>query len=288
MEHLAGWFFLGLVVAGFAAMNFVMKLATLKGHASPVLTAALFAAAAVLCLAVLVVSGRPWLVSAPVVLLAAGGGIGGAVAYFFFLSALKTGPYALSISIYTMAFLLPVAFAVAVWSRPLTGPLAAALLFIVAGVALISWSGAAAGGETRGARARWLALLGAAFVLTAVPQLAQAAAVRQGEINLWFFLFATFASGGAALWIFLAAAKTRPSAGAFGYAGLAAVGSVAGNFFTLKALSRLPETAVFPVANAGPIIAAVLLGLLYFKERIRPLAWLGIAAGIAGIVLLAR
>ena len=43
MEHLAGWFFLGLAVAGFAAMNFVMKLATLKGHASPVLTAALFA-----------------------------------------------------------------------------------------------------------------------------------------------------------------------------------------------------------------------------------------------------
>lgn len=288
MEQLAGWLYLGLVVGGFAAMNFVMKRATLKGHASPVLTASLFAAAAALCLAVLIVSGRPWLVSAPVVLLAAGGGVGGAVAYFFFLSALKTGPYALTISIYTMSFLLPVAFAIAVWSRPLTGPLAAALLLIVAGVALISWSGASAKGEARGARAKWLALLGAAFALTAIPQLAQAAAVRRGEVNLWFFLFATFASGAAALWVFLWAKKARPAAGAFGFAGLAAVGSVAGNFFTLKALSRLPETAVFPVSNAGPIIAAVLLGLLYFKERIRPLAWLGIAAGLAGIVLLAR
>lgn len=287
METLTGWFYLGLVVAGFVAMNFVMKLGTLKGHSSPALTAALFAAAAALCLAVLVVSGRPWSVSTPVVLLAVGGGIGGAIAYFFFLSALRAGPYALSISIYTMSFLVPVAFSILVWSRPVTGPLAAAILLIVAGVALISMSGAAAKGQAKGAWLKWLALLGAAFLLTAIPQIAQAAAARRGGINLWFFLFVTFGAGAAALWIFLGIKKARPARGLFGYAGLAAVGSVAGNFFTLKALARLPETVVFPVSNAGPIIAAVLLALLYFREKIRPLGYLGIAAGIAGIVLLA-
>lgn len=124
--------------------------------------------------------------------------------------------------------------------------------------------------------------------LTAIPQLAQASAVRRGGINLWFFLFVTFAAGGAALWVFLWIKKARPAAGIFGYAGLAAVGSVAGNFFTLKALARLPETIVFPVSNAGPIIAAVLLSLFYFRERIKPLAYLGISAGIAGIALLTR
>ena len=34
-----GWIYLGLVVAGFVAMNFVMKLGSLKGHSSPALTA---------------------------------------------------------------------------------------------------------------------------------------------------------------------------------------------------------------------------------------------------------
>jgi multidrug transporter EmrE-like cation transporter len=35
------------------------------------------------------------------------------------------------------------------------------------------------------------------------------------------------------------------------------------------------------------VIAAVLLSLLYFREKIKPLGYLGIMAGLAGIVLLA-
>ncbi|MCK7518507.1 MAG: hypothetical protein MZV64_12705 [Ignavibacteriales bacterium] len=34
-----GWIYLGLVVAGFVAMNFVMKLGSLRGHSVPALTA---------------------------------------------------------------------------------------------------------------------------------------------------------------------------------------------------------------------------------------------------------
>ena len=35
------------------------------------------------------------------------------------------------------------------------------------------------------------------------------------------------------------------------------------------------------------VIAAVVLSLLYFKERIKPLGYLGILVGLAGMVLLA-
>ncbi len=143
-----GWIYLGLVVAGFVAMNFVMKLGSLKGHSSPALTASLFSAAALLCLAVLLLSGQPLRSSPAVVLLAVGGGVGGAVAYFFFLSALRIGPYALTISIYTMAFLIPVAFSMIVWERPLTAAAGAGIALIVGGVALIS--GSASGGQGRG------------------------------------------------------------------------------------------------------------------------------------------
>src|SRR5512137_2292124 len=126
-----GWIYLGLVVVGFVAMNFVMKLGSLKGHSSPALTAALFACAAVLCLAVLVVSGQPLYVSAPVVRLAIAGGIGGAIAYFFFLSALKAGPYALTISIYTMSFLIPVVVSIIIWSSPFDRSTVLAIVMIV-------------------------------------------------------------------------------------------------------------------------------------------------------------
>ena len=282
-----GWIFLGLAVAGFVAMNFVMKLGSLKGHSSPALTAALFAAAAALCLITLILQGEPLFVSAPVVRLAVGGGIGGAAAYFFFLSALKAGPYALTISIYTMSFLIPVVVSIVVWSSPFNRWTAAGIIFIVAGVVLISMSTAAARGEAQAAWLKWLTVLGTAFVLTGIPQLAQARAARLGAINLWFFLFLTFSAGAAALWLFLLVKGTRPVRGLFTYGALAAVGSVAGNLFTLRALAKLREPVVFPVSTAGPILAAVVLAVFYFREKIKPLGYLGILAGLAGIILLA-
>ena len=282
-----GWIYLGLVVVGFTAMNFVMKLGSLKGHSSPALTASLFSAAALFCLAALLISGQPLQSSSPVILLAVGGGVGGAVAYFFFLSALKIGPYALTISIYTMAFLIPVVFSMAVWDRPLNAAAGAGIALIVAGVAMISSSAAAGKKEAKAVWTKWLVLLGIAFVLTGIPQIAQAAAARLGEINLWYFLFLTFLSGSIALWSFLYIRRIAPRGVVFVYGGLAGLASVAGNMFTLQALGRLPEPVVFPVSLAGPVIGAVLLSVLFFREKTKPLGYLGILLGLGGIILLA-
>jgi drug/metabolite transporter (DMT)-like permease len=282
-----GWIYLGLVVVGFTAMNFVMKLGSLKGHSSPALTASLFSAAALFCLAVLLVSGQPLQSSSRVVLLAVCGGVGGAIAYFFFLSALKIGPYALTISIYTMAFLIPVVFSMAVWDRPLNAAAGAGIALIVAGVALISSSASGGKGEAKAAWLKWLILLGIAFILTGIPQIAQAAAARLGAINLWYFLFLTFLSGSVALWSFLYAKRMAPRGRVFVYGGLAGLASVAGNMFTLQALGRLAEPVVFPVSLAGPVIGAVLLSVLFFREKTKPLGYVGILLGLGGIVLLA-
>jgi len=282
-----GWIYLGLVVTGFTAMNFVMKLGSLKGHSSPALTASLFSAATLFCLAVVLFSGQPLSSSGPVVLLAVGGGVGGAIAYFFFLSALKMGPYALTISIYTMAFLIPVVFSMIVWDRPLNSAAGAGIALIVAGVALISSSASGGQGEAKAAWLKWLILLGIAFLLTGIPQVAQAAAARLGAINLWYFLFLTFLSGSLALWSFLYIRRIAPRGRIFLYGGLAGLASVAGNMFTLQALGKLPEPVVFPVSLAGPVIGAVLLSVLFFKEKTKPLGYLGILLGLGGIVLLA-
>jgi len=282
-----GWIYLGLVVVGFTAMNFVMKLGSLKGHSSPALTASLFSAAALVCLAVLVVSGQPLQSSRPVVLLAVAGGVGGAVAYYYYLRALGIGPYALTISIYTMAFLIPVVFSMIVWARPLDAVSGAGIVLIVAGVAMISSSASGRRGEAKAAWLKWLVLLGIAFVLTGIPQIAQAAAARLGAINLWYFLFLTFLSGSIALWSFLYVRRIVPRGRVFVYGGLAGLASVAGNMFTLHALGRLAEPVVFPVSLAGPVIGAVLLSVLFFREKTRPLGYLGILLGLGGIVLLA-
>jgi len=281
-----GWIFLTLVIVGYVAMNFIMKMGSLKGHSSPALTGSLFAVASFFCLLFLIFTNQPLSISAPVVLLAVAGGIGGAVAYFFFLSALKIGNYALTISIYTMTFLIPVVFSIIFWNRPFGPILALGILLIIIGIALISTAGSTQESKKTGLWLKWMLFLGAAFFLTGIPQLSQAAAVRLSAINLWFYLFLTFLAGAVAFTIFFILKKIKLARKVFTFGALAAAGSVAGNFFTLKALTRLPETVVFPVTLAAPVIGAVLISLLFFKEKIKPLGYLGIVIGLAGIILL--
>lgn len=281
-----GWIFLGLAIAGFVAMNLVMKLGSLKGHSSPLLTTSLFALASLYCLLFLIFSGQPLNLSTAVVLLAVGGGIGGALAYFFFLNALSIGNYALTISIYTMTFLNPVVFSIIFWQSPVTAPIAAGIICIILGIILISAAGSTTETRKTGLYLKWIIFLAASFFLTGIPQISQAAAVRLTALNIWFYLLLTFFSGAVVFMVYFFLKKVRIPRQVFSFGSLAAAGSVAGNFFTMKALTRLSEPVVFPVIQAGPIIAAVLLSLYLFKEKIRPLAYLGMVLGLSGILLL--
>ncbi len=281
-----GWIFLALVILGFIATNFFMKLGSLKGHPSPALTGSLFAEAALLCLIFLVSSGQPVLSSRTVVVLAVAGGAAGATAYFLFLSALRIGNYALTIAAYTMSFLIPVAFSVLFWDRDLSSWIATGILGIVAGIAMISAAASSSQDRQRGLWLKWISFLAAAFLLNGVPQVAQAAAARLNRINLWYFLFLTFLSGALVFGIFHLVKGIKPGRAVFSFGALAAAGSVAGNLFILKSLARLPEAVVFPVALAGPVIGAVLLSIFFFREKIRPLGYLGMIIGLTGIILL--
>jgi drug/metabolite transporter (DMT)-like permease len=49
----------------------------------------------------------------------------------------------------------------------------------------------------------------------------------------------------------------------------------------------VPGYLVFPIAIGGSLSIVAAVGVLVFKERISPYGYLGILAGIAGIVLLA-
>ncbi len=283
-----GWVYLALAVGGFVALNFLMKLGTIKGFSSIHLTASLFVFASLYCLFFVLFGREPLHASSSVICLAVAGGCGGAVAYFFFLQALGIGNYALTISIYTLTFLNPVVFSIIVWRSPLTSAVALGIIAIIFGLVLISLAGFNLETQKTGLYFKWIVFLAACFFLTGIPQVSQAAAVRLQAINIWFYLFLAFLSGSLVFIIYLTLRGRRLPPRTFALGALAAVGSVAGNFFLMKALSELPAPVVFPINQAGPIIAAVFLSLFYFKEKIRPIAYFGIAIGVAGIVLLSR
>lgn len=281
-----GWIFLALVIVGYVAMNFIMKLGSLKGHEAPALTGALFAAAAFFCLIFIIVTGQPLRATTSVVFLAIGGGVGGALAYFCFLTALKIGNYALTISVYTMTFLIPAVFSILFWGRPLGPVLAAGIVCIAIGIAMITTSGSGREEKKTGLWLKWILYLGASFFLTGIPQVSQAAAVRLGAVT-WVYLFMTFLAGALAFGLYFFFKKIHLGPGVYYFGGLAGAASVAANYFTMRSLASLPETIVFPMSLAAPLIAAVLLSLLFFKEKIKRLGYLGIAIGLTGIILLA-
>ncbi len=57
--------------------------------------------------------------------------------------------------------------------------------------------------------------------------------------------------------------------------------------FLMKALNQpnLPASVVFPLNNMGIVMATVLLGIIFFKERLSPVNWLGIALALVSIFL---
>ncbi|MCX6625938.1 MAG: hypothetical protein NTY38_33715 [Acidobacteria bacterium] len=64
--------------------------------------------------------------------------------------------------------------------------------------------------------------------------------------------------------------------------------SLAGQMGMALALSGgFPGFVVFPVAIGGGLLMVVVVGVLLFGERVHPLGYLGIAAGVSALVLLA-
>jgi multidrug transporter EmrE-like cation transporter len=55
----------------------------------------------------------------------------------------------------------------------------------------------------------------------------------------------------------------------------------------LALAGQLPGYVVFPVATGGGLLLVVVVGVVLFGERMRPLGYLGISVGVLALVLLA-
>jgi len=57
--------------------------------------------------------------------------------------------------------------------------------------------------------------------------------------------------------------------------------------FLMKALSQYDSLVFFPIFNASIVTIAALNGVLFFKERLRWINWLGIGLAVIAIILIA-
>lgn len=86
----------------------------------------------------------------------------------------------------------------------------------------------------------------------------------------------------------LLSARGRIAFTPVGFACAVGVGllGIAGQLFFLKALARHPAAAVVAITSLYPVVAIV-LSALFLKERLSPLQWLGMALGVAAVLLIA-
>jgi multidrug transporter EmrE-like cation transporter len=82
--------------------------------------------------------------------------------------------------------------------------------------------------------------------------------------------------------------KGRFATKEFGIGLVMALCSVLGQTGMVLAMSGgIPGFVVFPVAVGGGLILVVLVGVFAFRERVSPLLCLGVASGLASLILLA-
>ncbi|MFO7721716.1 MAG: hypothetical protein R6V49_00690 [Bacteroidales bacterium] len=58
-------------------------------------------------------------------------------------------------------------------------------------------------------------------------------------------------------------------------------------YYFFRSLNLYPNSVFFPVFNAGIVSLSALTGYLVFREKLRPVNWIGIATAIAAIVIIA-
>jgi drug/metabolite transporter (DMT)-like permease len=277
--------YLLLTIVGFTCVTFFMKWGGQKGQSPLGLASALFIVASLVTALPLFTGGSlAW--SRPVLFYGVLAGVGGAVALLLFANALKLGHYGFSVAILHMSCLVPVIFSVLFLGASFSLTKGMGLALILLGLFLITCSNASSRDAGKRPVLPWILFISSAFILNAIPQVAQSLVARAMETSPVPFLFINYLSGAVILSLVTLRGK-HFNAPTFLFGTGGALGSVLGYFCVLKSLELLPEPVVFPISLNGPVVVATVLSRLFFREQISWLGYLGILTGISGIVILA-
>jgi hypothetical protein len=146
-------------------------------------------------------------------------------------------------------------------------------------------------GKTASARNKWIVLLLTAFILSGVSQaLAQEISLRRWQDILNLRPTLSLGVGGLFLWIVSFLRRERPTPQHWVVGGLTGTLVCIGNVILFRALDACAATGrtylVFPMAVGSSILAFAIYQLVRAREPFHAKKVVGLACGLAGIVLL--
>lgn len=276
------WIYILITILGITTVAFTAKIASRNAITALDLTATLFAISTVICLGILLVN--PFTeVTGRALLIAFIPGVFGGLAVLLFNYAIRLGHFGFSNTIYRTSFILPIIFSVLLLGEPMKYSALTGIILTLSAILLISYSNEAFS-KLNSSGFKWFVLILLSFLFSGGPRIGQKLVAYYKE-STTVYLFLSYLAGTLVLVpVYL---KTRTySLKSLPYGFIAALGSIAGVFCTISALRILPSSVVFTITLSGPIILGLILSLLFFKEKIKPLGWTGIVLGLAGIAII--
>lgn len=231
---------------------------------------------------------RPWAVGDISVLWLPSALQGGLFILLFWLIGLASQSVGISPSTVAskMSLALTVLITVFIFREQLSAMAWSGIALAVLGVTFSSW------GSSRGGAKGWW-LLPVIFVASTISDVLLNAAQRTRVTPITEAVFPTLIFGFAALfglcWLaFRADRAALRKPGTWIGGGLLGCANYGSIYFLVLALSKsgLPASTVFSLLNVGVILIGTATAMVLFKERLRPVQWIGLTCSIASLVLI--
>ena len=216
---------------------------------------------------------------------------GGALCFSMYAGykALCLGPMALTSMLISFSVMLPLLWGITVGNERVSTLQCVALACLPIAIVLTNLRRPSAA-DTPSGSARWLVFVGITFLCNGVCSILQKQhqtlypQAQTREFMLYAMLLAAAVFSAAALRKLSPRRLWEARGKAFGV--LSGVANGLANLLTLLLASMENASVLFPIISLGTILASLLCGKLFFRERLRVNHYLALAVGGAAVVLL--
>ncbi len=205
------------------------------------------------------------------------------VAFRFLIQALLQGGVAVTLAIVRLSVLIPILCSIVIWYETPNLPQIAGIITVCIALPLLTLGvGRQSDLSLRGAV--WL--VGALFTTTGFCHLSPkvfSELAPQSQMSL--YLFSLFAVSGFMGLYYIWYKPIRVRLPEVWWSGILGACNVAGTWLLVLTLKFLPGTVVFPFVSAVGLVITTLVAILYWKEQVRRLAYVGIGLTLVAVVL---
>ena len=260
----------------------ILKAADQKGHNSIAVGSLNYSSGAIFS-SILLLTDSGWEWHWNTVFIGSISGVFYFVAFCFLIRTLLQGGVAITLAIVRLSVVIPILFSIVIWHEIPNSLQILGIVTVCLALPFLSLGlGRQASRPVRGV----LWILVALFITTGFCHLSPkvfSELAPQSQMSL--YLFSLFVVSGVMGLVFIWTKSIQISFYDVQWSCLLGAINVAGTWLLVVTLKVLPGTIVFPFVSAGGLVLTTIVAILYWKEDVRVLSYIGIGLTLIAVVL---